>query len=81
MKFWFKTDANFVTAFEYLIYTNSSYSSNESDLTIDLTPIGHDQLPIYDEVIVNKLLSLSEHHSKNDDELLAMGLQNNNVAR
>jgi len=72
VKFQFKSNAQYVEALETLLRYNAGFTHNMKTLNIDLAPADHDQLPIYDEFIVDLLNKINANTTNDDgDELLA----------
>jgi len=80
MKFYFKTELLYVEALEAIVRYNVGFTHDPSMLEIEIKPTGHDQLPIYDESIINHITDICKGHVITDNEQ-STGLPENNVAR
>jgi len=82
MVFYFKDTGQYVEALEYLLRISISFKHNNKTLKIEIDPIDHDQLPIYDETVVGYLNRICGDCATKDnaDALLAKEILQKNVA-
>ncbi len=79
MEFRFENEADYIEAWEYMLRINEGFKYNRDKRIIEINPIDHDQLPIYDEEVVKRLTGICGNCG-DVDSLLAKEIRNKNVA-
>ena len=73
MLFKFTDEDSYLEGWEYMMRINEGFICDPYDYTIEIKPIDHDQLPIYDEEVVQRLQKICkcEKSKESVDTLLA----------